>query len=82
MALKAQVDFVRGASDSLFLYPISDEAFDGKLNVWRVARLRLLTMRKLILLLALACLPLTAGRPISSWSPTRRAASTRCHARR
>lgn len=37
MALKAQVDFVRGASDSLFLYPISDEAFDGKLNVYSVS---------------------------------------------
>ena len=37
MALKAQVDFVRGSSDSLFLYPISNEAFDGKLNVYSVS---------------------------------------------
>ena len=37
MALKAQVDMVRGARDSIFLYPINDAGFNGKLNVFSLA---------------------------------------------
>ena len=37
MALKAQVDMVRGARDSVWLYPTSNAAFDGKLNIYSVA---------------------------------------------
>lgn len=37
MALKAQVDFVRGRRDSRFLFPISDEDFDGNLNIYSVS---------------------------------------------
>jgi len=37
MALKAQVDLTRGQSDSLFLYPISNAAFDGKLNIYSLS---------------------------------------------
>jgi len=34
MALKAQVDMIRGERDSIFLYPTNDADFDGKLNVF------------------------------------------------
>jgi hypothetical protein len=37
MALKAQVDMVRGARDSIFLYPTNDAGFNGKLNVFSLA---------------------------------------------
>ena len=37
MALKAQVDMVRGARDSIYLYPTHDADFNGKLNVYSLA---------------------------------------------
>lgn len=37
MALKAQVDMVRGTRDSIWLYPTSDDEFDGKLNIYSLA---------------------------------------------
>lgn len=37
MALKAQVDMVRGARDSIWLYPTSTAGFDGKLNIYSLA---------------------------------------------
>lgn len=38
MALKGQVDMIRGTPDSIFLYPTSKpEQFDGKLNIFSLA---------------------------------------------
>lgn len=37
MALKAQVDLIRGARDSIFLYPTNDAGFDGKLKAFSLA---------------------------------------------
>lgn len=37
MALKAQVDFIRGKPESVFLYPITTGEFDGKMNVFSLA---------------------------------------------
>lgn len=37
MALKAQVDMIRGKPESIFLYPTSTPKFDGKLNVFSLA---------------------------------------------
>lgn len=37
MALKAQVDMIRGKPDSIFLYPNNDAEFNGKLNVFSLA---------------------------------------------
>lgn len=37
MALKAQIDFIRGKPESVFLYPITTSAFDGKMNVFSLA---------------------------------------------
>lgn len=37
MALKAQVDMIRGKADSIFLYPTNDAQFNGKLNVFSLA---------------------------------------------
>ena len=37
MALKAQVDMVRGTRDSIWLYPTSTAGFDGKLNIYSLA---------------------------------------------
>ena len=37
MALKAQVDMVRGARNSIYLYPTHDADFNGKLNVYSLA---------------------------------------------
>lgn len=34
MALKAQLDLIRGKPDSIFLYPSNTAGFDGKLNVF------------------------------------------------
>lgn len=37
MALKAQVDLIRGERDSIFLYPTNNANFDGNLNVFSLA---------------------------------------------
>ena len=37
MALKGQVDMIRGKPDSIFLYPANDAEFNGKLNVYSLA---------------------------------------------
>ena len=37
MALKAQVDMIRGTPQSIFLYPSNTSNFDGKLNVFSLA---------------------------------------------
>lgn len=37
MALKGQVDFIRGRPDSRFLYPVSTSAYDGRLDVYSLA---------------------------------------------
>ncbi len=37
MALKAQVDLVRGERDSVWLYPTHDAEFDGKLNIYSLS---------------------------------------------
>ena len=37
MALKAQVDMIRGTPQSIFLYPSNTPNFDGKLNVFSLA---------------------------------------------
>lgn len=37
MALKAQVDVIRGTPQSIFLYPSNTRNFDGKLNVFSLA---------------------------------------------
>lgn len=34
MALKAQLDFIRGKPESVFLYPITTPGYDGKMNVY------------------------------------------------